>query len=579
MKSKLRNKFVSEKLKMYSMKQSKELVIGFVFSFLRTSMEILGPIVIGYVLNEFVAKNNIVGNFLTIIKYLAIYLVIYVACGIFSNLSMIYFELAANNVTYFVQNDIYKHINELPIEYFDNLAAGSIVSRITNDTMRLKIMFQLILADIATAAIMIIAIYIMMVVTNIEVSLMLLILFPLVFLIFYDYRYKSAKHNKRIRHLVSKINANINENINNMEIIQALNVKKTIKDKFDKINKEIFSNNLALTKLRSYGGYRAIDIIGLLSTVIILFYFGYGHITKNYPVTVGGLYIIIDYTSKIFSNVSVIVTRFGDMEQAYASASHIFDIMKLDTIEKSDGVIDKLEGNIEFKNVYFAYDKNDVLKNVSFKIPKSTSAAFVGTTGSGKSTILNLILKFYDVKSGEILVDGVNINDLNEDVLREDFAVVLQDPFLFETTLKENITLDKDYSDEEVINALEELGCYTLLKKGLNEQIKEKGSNLSQGERQLISFARAYIRNPRVLILDEATSNIDTETEQIIQQPLEKLKYSRTTLIVAHRLSTIRNVDKIFALSNGKIIESGTHDELLEKDGFYKQMYDEQSAN
>lgn len=578
MKSKLRNKFVSEKLKMYSMKQSKELVIGFVFSLLRTSMEILGPIVIGFVLNEFVAKNNIVGNFSSIIKYLAIYLVIYVVCGIFSNLSMIYFELAANNVTYFVQNDIYKHINELPIEYFDNLAAGSIVSRITNDTMRLKIMFQLILADITTAAIMIIAIYIMMVVTNIKVSLMLLILFPLVFLIFYDYRYKSAKHNKRIRHLVSKINANINENINNMEIIQALNVKKTIKNKFDKINKEIFDNNLALTKLRSYGGYRAIDIIGLLSTVIILFYFGYGQITKSYPVTVGGLYIIIDYTSKIFSNVSVIVTRFGDMEQAYASASHIFDIMKLDTIVKSDGVIEDLKGDIEFKNVYFAYDKNDVLKDISFKIPKSTSAAFVGTTGSGKSTILNLILKFYDVKSGEILIDGVNINNLNEDILRENFAVVLQDPFLFETTLKENITLDKDYSDEEVIQALEELGCYTLLKKGLNEPIKEKGSNLSQGERQLISFARAYIRNPRILILDEATSNIDTETEQIIQQPLEKLKYSRTTLIVAHRLSTIRNVDKIFALSNGKIIESGTHDELLLKDGFYKQMYDEQSS-
>lgn len=578
MKSKLRNKFVSEKLKMYSMKQSKELVIGFVFSLLRTSMEIFGPIVIGFVLNEFVAKNNIVGNFSSIIKYLAIYLVIYVACGIFSNLSIIYFELAANNVTYFVQNDIYKHINELPIEYFDNLAAGSIVSRITNDTMRLKIMFQLILADITTAAIMIIAIYIMMVVTNIKVSLMLLILFPLVFLIFYDYRYKSAKHNKRIRHLVSKINANINENINNMEIIQALNVKKTIKNKFDKINKEIFDNNLALTKLRSYGGYRAIDIIGLLSTVIILFYFGYGQITKSYPVTVGGLYIIIDYTSKIFSNVSVIVTRFGDMEQAYASASHIFDIMKLDTIEKSDGVIEDLKGDIEFKNVYFAYDKNDVLKDISFKIPKSTSAAFVGTTGSGKSTILNLILKFYDVKSGEILIDGVNINNLNEDIMRENFAVVLQDPFLFETTLKENITLDKDYSDEEVIHALEELGCYTLLKKGLNEPIKEKGSNLSQGERQLISFARAYIRNPRILILDEATSNIDTETEQIIQQPLEKLKYSRTTLIVAHRLSTIRNVDKIFALSNGKIIESGTHDELLLKDGFYKQMYDEQSS-
>ncbi len=579
MKSKLRDKFVSEKLKMYSMKQSKELTIGLAFSLLRTSMEILGPIVIGFVLNKFIATNNIIGNFANIFKYLALYLLIYVGCGIFSNLSMVYFELAANKITYHVQNDIYKHINNLPIEYFDNLAAGSIVSRITNDTMRLKVMFQLILSDIVTAVIMIVSIYVMMVVTNIKVSALLLILFPLVFIIFYDYRFKSAKHNKNIRKSVSNINANINENINNMEIIRALNVEKTIKEKFDIINKDIFSNSLSLTKLRSYGGYRAIDIIGLLSTVIILFYFGYGQITQKYPVTVGGLYIIIDYTSKIFSNVSVVVTRFGDMEQAYASASHIFDILKLNKIEKASGIIDDIEGNIEFKNVYFAYDKNDVLKNVSFKIPKSTSAAFVGTTGSGKSTILNLILKFYDVRSGEILIDGHNINDLNEDILREDFAVVLQDPFLFETTLKENITLDKDYTDEQVIQALEELGCYTLLKRGLNEQIKEKGSNLSQGERQLISFARAYIRNPKILILDEATSNIDTETEQIIQQPLEKLKYSRTTLIVAHRLSTIRNADNIFVLSNGVIKESGTHDELIAENGFYKRMYDEQTVN
>lgn len=579
MNSKLRSRFVSEKLKMYTMKQSKELTIGFIFSLLRTTMEIIGPIVIGFVLNEFVAKGKIVGNFSTIILYLLLYLVIYVACGIFSNLCMIYFELAANNITYFVQNDIYKHINELPIEYFDNLAAGSIVSRITNDTMRLKVMFQLILADILTALIMIVAVYFMLIATNIRVSAMLLILFPLVFMIFYDYRYKSAKYNKRIRHLVSKINANINENINNIEIIQALNVKKTIENKFNKLNVEIFENNLELTKLRSYGGYRAIDIIGLLSTVIILFYFGYGQITKSYPVTIGGIYVIIDYTSKIFSNVSVIVTRFGDMEQAYASASHIFDVMKFEKTKKAEGNLLKVEGNIEFRNVCFAYDQVDVLKNVSFTIQKGSSAAFVGTTGSGKSTILNLILKFYDVRKGDILIDGQNINDLNEDFLRENFAVVLQEPFLFEANLKNNITLGEEYSDEDVIDALNELGCDTLIKRGLNEQIKEKGSNLSQGERQLISFARAYIRNPKILILDEATSNIDTETEQIIQKPLEKLKFSRTTIIVAHRLSTIRNVDTIYALSNGKIIESGCHTELIKKEGFYKQMYDEQKSS
>lgn len=441
-------------------------------------------------------------------------------------------------------------------------------------------MFQLILADMTTSTIMIVSIYGMILVTNFPVGIMLLVLVPIIYIIFNDLRYKTAKYTTLNRSYVGDINSSINENIQNMEIIKAFNKEDYIKDEFDNINDNIFDTNLEITKVRSYGGYRAIDILGYVGTIIVLLYFGVGRITGIYAVTVGSMYIAIDYVSKIFNNINTVVTRFGELEQSYASATHIFDLLELEPMEELKDQLTDVKGDVKFEDVYFAYDEDDVLRDVNFEVKSGETIAFVGSTGSGKSTIINLILNFYNPRLGSIYIDGINTKDINRNSLREQMAVVLQDAFLFETDIKDNIRLnDNRYSDEDVERALIDVGGEALVKRGINQKILEKGNNLSQGEKQLISFARAYIRNPKLLILDEATSNIDTETEKVIQKGVQKLKENRTTFIIAHRLSTIKDVDKIIVLHKGKIIERGKHESLMIKDGFYKNMYDEQMRN
>jgi len=577
MKNKLRNEFVTKKLKQYAKKESKTLSIGLLISFIRTALEIIGPLIIGYILNNYIKLGMTMSDFVSIAKLLGIYLIVYVLCGLFGNLALVAFEQAANKISFNVQKDVYKHINKLPISYFDNLPAGDIVSRITNDTNRLKMMFQLILADMTTSTIMIVSIYGMILITNFPVAILLLILVPIIYIIFKDLRYKTSKYTTLNRQSVGDINASINENIQNMEIIQAFNKENYIKSEFDYINDNIFNTNLKVTKVRSYGGYRAIDALSYVGTILVLLYFGVGKITGSYAVSVGSLYIVIDYVSKIFNNISTVVTRFGELEQSYATATHVFDLLRLDTMEELSEELTEVKGDVKFEDVYFAYDENDVLKGIDFEVESGESIAFVGSTGSGKSTIINLILKFYEPRIGNIYIDGKDIKNINRNSLREQMAVVLQDAFLFETDVKDNIRLDDDrFSDKDIERALIDVGADDLVKRGINQKIFEKGNNLSQGEKQLISFARAYIRNPKILILDEATSNIDTETEKVIQKGIEKLKEDRTTFIIAHRLSTIKDVDKIIVLNKGKIVERGNHESLMAEDGLYKNMYDEQ---
>ena len=420
----------------------------------------------------------------------------------------------------------------------------------------------------------------MILVTNWLVGVMLLVLVPIIYLVFKDLRYKSAKYTSLNRSYIGDINAVINENIQNMEIVKAFNREDYIKDEFNCINQKILETNLEISKVRSYGGFRAIDIIGFIATVIVLLYFGVGKITDSYVVNIGSMYIAIDYTAKIFDNLKTVVRRYGELEQSYASATHIFDLMELKQIKQHDLELDCLNGDVRFENVYFAYGKEDVLKDISFEVKSGETLAFVGSTGSGKSTIINLILNFYSPREGKIYIDDKDISDIDRNSLRKHMAVVLQDSFIFETDIKSNIRLnDSKYTDEDIEKALIDVGGEALVKRGIDQKILEKGNNLSQGEKQLISFARAYIRNPKILILDEATSNIDTETEKIIQKGVERLKENRTTFIIAHRLSTIKDVDKIIVLNKGKIIEAGNHDSLMAKDSFYRNMYDEQIRN
>lgn len=571
---------IQRKLIQYAKDEKRNLSIGLILSIIRTGMEIIGPLIIGFILNNHIKLGLKRDDFISIALLLLAYLLVYLLSGLFSNLALISFEKSANNIAFSVQKEVYNHISKLPISYFDNLPSGSIVSRITNDTNNLKIMFRLILADLATSTIMIISIYSMIIITNWPVAIMLLILLPLIYIIFKDLRLKTRKYTTLNRNYIGDINSSINENIQNMEIIQAFNKEDYIKDEFDKINNKIFMTNLEMTKVRSYGGYRAIDIVAYIGTVIVLLYFGIGKITNIYLVSIGSLYITIDYVTKIFNNIQTFVTRFGEFEQSYASASHIFDLLKLETMEDLPGELSKVEGNVRFDNVYFAYDKEDVLRGVDFEVNSGETIAFVGSTGSGKSTIINLLLNFYSPRVGSIYLDGINIKDVNKHSLREQMAVVLQDAFIFETDIEDNIKLNRDeFSERDVKKALIDVGGESLVKRGIKQRIFEKGNNLSQGEKQLISFARAYIRNPKILILDEATSNVDTDTEKLIQRGIKKLKENRTTFIIAHRLSTIKDVDKIVVLNKGKIIERGNHESLMAKEGFYKSMYDEQVRN
>ena len=580
MKNNKNNELVTKKLKYYAKNEKKSLSSGLLLSIIRTAMEIIGPLIIGFILNNHIKVNLQRSDFISIVKLLVVYLFVYLLSGLFSNLALVSFEKAANNIAFSVQKEVYKHVTRLPISYFDNLPSGNIVSRITNDTNNLKMMFRLILADITTSTIMIFSLYVMVLITNFPVAIMLLVLAPLVYIIFNDLRKKTRKYTSLNRNYIGDINSSINENIQNMEIIQSFNKENFVKEEFDKINDKIFKTNLEMTKVRSYGGYRAIDIVGYIGTVIVLLYFGLGKITGAYAVTIGSLYITIDYVTKIFNNIQTLVTRFGEFEQSYASATHIFDLLELEPMEELQGQLSNVRGHVKFEDVYFAYDKDDVLRGVDFEVISGQTMAFVGSTGSGKSTIINLILNFYTPRTGNIYLDGENIKDINRNSLRDQMAVVLQDAFIFETDIKDNIKLDNEsYTDRDVINALIDVGGESLVKRGIDQKIFEKGNNLSQGEKQLISFARAYIRNPKILILDEATSNIDTETEKVIQVGIEKLKENRTTFIIAHRLSTIKDVDKIIVLHKGKIIERGNHESLMIKDGFYKNMYDEQMRN
>lgn len=561
------------RLKNYALNEKKYLFIGFIFSFFRTILEIIGPMIIAYLINN-VLKNKMTDKDVKMISLLlALYFIVFIVTGILLNRSRVYFQISANKIASRVQKDVYDKVSTFPISYFDNLPSGKIASRITNDTNKLKTMFQLLFSDIINSSILIIGLYITLLFTDTIAALMLLILMPIVYIIFKTYLNKTYAYTKEIKIFTADINAKINEYIQNMEIIQVFNREGFIFNKFDKINKKIYDINIELSKLRSYSGYRAMDIIQFLAIIIVLIYFGLGSITKIYLVTVGSLYMAIDYTTKIFNNINTIIMRFGDVEDAFSSANHIFELLEMDSMEKLEEKNIDLKSDINFDNIYFSYSNEDVIKDLSFKLKSGSSIAFVGQTGSGKSTLINLLLNFYSPRKGKITIGDVDINKIDRNKLREDMAVVLQDAFLFKDTIKENIKMGESFSDKEVINSLKKVGGEKLLQRGIDSMLLENGSNLSQGEKQLIAFARAYIRDPKILILDEATSNIDTETENIIQKGINELKKDRTTFIVAHRLSTIKNVDKILVLSHGKIIEAGNHDQLMNKNGIYKKMY------
>ncbi|WP_121642233.1 multidrug resistance ABC transporter ATP-binding protein/permease BmrD [Bacillus vallismortis] len=493
-------------------------------------------------------------------------------------------QMSANRIIQRMRQDVFSHIQKMPIRYYDNLPAGKVVARITNDTEAVRDLYVTVLSTFVTSGIYMVGIFAALFLLDVKLALVCLAIVPIICLWSVIYRKYASYYNRKIRSINSDINAKMNESIQGMTIIQAFRHQKETMREFEKLNESHFYFQNRMLNLNSLMSHNLVNVIRNLAFVSLIWHFGGASLNAAGIVSVGVLYAFVDYLNRLFQPITGIVNQFSKLELARVSAGRVFELLEeKNTEEAGEPAKERALGRVEFRNVSFAYhDGEEVLKHISFTAQKGETVALVGHTGSGKSSILNLLFRFYDAQKGDVLIDGKSIYNMSRQELRSHMGIVLQDPYLFSGTIGSNVSLDdENMTDEKIKKALRQVGAESLLEKlpqGINEPVIEKGSTLSSGERQLISFARALAFDPAILILDEATAHIDTETEAVIQKALDVVKQGRTTFVIAHRLSTIRNADQILVLDKGEIVERGNHEELMAVKGQYYQMYELQKG-
>jgi ATP-binding cassette, subfamily B, multidrug efflux pump len=516
------------------------------------------------------------------IKYLfrliAAYFLLLVIASFFQYGQRFYLHKASNRIIQKMREDVFAQVQRLPIQYFDNLPAGKIVSRITNDTEAIRELYVTVLANFFTSIIYITGIFVALFLLDAQLASICLLLIPILVFWIKFYRKFASGYNHKIRSRLSDINGMLNESIQGMTIIQAFQRQKDTKQEFETLNKEHFAYQNKLLNLNALTSHNLVGFLRNIAFVALIWYFGGASFGIDHVVSLGVLYAFVDYLNRLFQPVTGMVNQLAQLEQALVAAERVFRLMDEEGEDVCVQHMPRYKGHVVFDRVSFGYKEGEyVLKNISFEAKQGETIALVGHTGSGKSSIMNLLFRFYDIQKGRILIDGKDIREIPRQSFRKHMGIVLQDPFLFAGTIASNVSLnDPSISRDRVEKALRDVGADQLLKNlpnGYEEPVLEKGSTLSTGQRQIISFARALAFDPAILILDEATANIDTETEAIIQKTLEVVKKGRTTFIIAHRLSTIKNADQILVLDRGQIVERGTHDELMQKRGKYYQMY------
>mgnify|MGYP000878030675 len=485
---------------------------------------------------------------------------------------------AGQTIIYNIRRETFNHLQKMSVSFFDRNPVGRLVTRVTNDTEALNEMYTSVLTTLLKDIIMLAGIIAIMFRMNVRLTLISLVTIPLVVLATAFFRKKARQVYRNVRTALAAINAALSENISGMRVIQIFNVEKENYAEFEETNRKYLK--AGMNEIVTFGIYRpVIEMLSAIATAILIWFGGLSALSGL--VELGVLYAFANYIGLMFSPINDIAEKYNILQTAMASSERIFALLDTET-EIDDGEFNPekefFEGDIEFKNVWFSYNGDEwVLKDVSFKVPAGSTVAIVGATGSGKTTITNLINRMYEIQQGEILINGVNIKKIKKESLRRNIGVVLQDVFIFSGTVKENINLNEDsISDEEIIQAAHNVNAdhfINNLEKGYDHEVSERGSTFSSGQRQLLAFARALAFNPSILILDEATANIDTETEALIQQALTQLTKNRTNIIIAHRLSTIQHADNIIVLHKGSIKEEGTHEELLQKKGYYYDLY------
>lgn len=556
----------------------KEFITGFIFVIIGIFTEIFSVKLIANVFDEkleLIDKNMV---FYVALKLALIYLFVKLL-ETFTIILRKYFLIKASNIIHYnIQKMVYDHVTALPIEYFDNMPAGSVLSRITSDVNYIRTFFRTTVIDSIVTISKIILMYVIMLYVDYRLSLLILIFIPAIYIIqrlntVLGYKYISSTRAEN-----SICTGISNEICQNLEVVKAFNNEDKILDNWEVHAKKRLKLNYAFTNIRAFLQHNIFDLLKYFVNLTIIFYYIYSEYNNLGLVTVTNVLLFIFYATYILNDITNLTINMSTYTTAKGCAKNLYELLNLKVEDKKAKIkIEDFHADIRFEDVSFAYKNDDyILKNVNIDIKENETVAFVGHTGSGKSTIMNLLIKFYENQKGNIYISGVNLKDLENEYIRSKMAIVLQDSFLFEGTLLSNVCYDENYARK----CLETVGAkYILDERGIDEKVLVDATNFSTGEKQLISFARALAKNPKILILDEATANVDSKTEQRIQKGIEVLSKNRTTLIIAHRLSTIKNADKIYVLDKGEIVEQGNHESLVKLNGVYKKMLERDIKN
>jgi len=552
----------------------KQLLAAVGFMLLYSAMELLSPYLVKVAIDSGILRKDYGVLNLTVV----IYLVSQGFCWLGLYQQIIILSLLGQQVMFDIRHQIFSHLQSLSLDYYDRTPVGRIISRLINDVGVLNELLTsglvAIIGDVFTLA----GIIVIMLLLNVKLSLLCFSVFPILIYVTFKFRNTVRENYRRVRQAVARVTAYLQESIAGVRVTQAFAREEYNYQHFNEINQQHFQANMRTAFAFSIF-FPTVELIGVIATAIIIWYGGL-NVAAN-RLTLGILVAFLNYVLRFFHPLRDLSQKYNTLQAAMAASERIFQLLDTPPSLKdkpSALELPPLKGEIVFEKVSFSYHPGErVLKNVSFRVAPGQKVALVGATGAGKTSIINLLYRFYPLEEGRILIDGYDISEVQIQSLRKQMALVLQEPFLFSDTIRENIAYSNPgVSEEEILTASRAACLHDLVMKlpdGYDTRVQERGIRLSLGQRQLLSFARALLVNPRVLILDEATSSVDTETEMLIQEAIKKLLHERTAIVIAHRLSTIRLVDKILVIDQGEVVEEGTHEQLIARGGIYSHLY------
>lgn len=580
----LRGSQAGRKLAAYALQYKYRISAAILILIMAVCMELAGPLIIRMIIDDHLTRIEEPGfSFQPVVVLLAVYFGVLLAAGLFHFIQSFLLQATALRIIMQMRMELIRHVQRLPMRYFDNMPTGHLVNRISNDTESIRDLYMSFMATFVVSSVQIVGIFAFMFLLDPRLAAVTLVLVPLfatsVFILLkYGKKYWSA-----MRARISDMNTMLSESILVMPVLQLFRREKETIREFEALNREWLVNHNKQLFLVSIIGRNFVGLMIALATAGFAWYFG--GLSLQTAVSLGAMVAFLDYVGRFYHPVVAIFDQLVNAQRAVVAAERVFELLEepgTEVVEVSGDEWERPSGDVRFEDVWFAYKPGEyVLKGISFEAKQGETIALVGHTGSGKSSVMNLLLGFYEADRGMVSIDGCDITKIPKQALRKHMAVVLQDPFLFTGNIRFNVGLyNERIGPDEIRRALQEVGADFIdrLPKGIEEPVIERGSTLSAGQRQLITFARALAFNPSILILDEATASIDSETEGVIQNALKVLSRGRTTFVIAHRLSTIRDADQILVLHKGEIVERGTHDELMAQRKRYYKMYELQQG-